>query len=86
MNDYDRDKFEKFVRGFHIGSPLDSYSLDGEIVYEDWNVQTAWRVWQESRKNVKVEFPSFDPFESESQWDAVWSCKYELRQVGVDIE
>lgn len=51
---YEREKFEKFVRNFHIGAILDSYAIGGEIVYEDWNVQTAWVVWQESRKQMEI--------------------------------
>lgn len=48
-----REQFEKFVKRLHIGCILDSYELEGDIVYEDWNVQTAWVVWEESREALE---------------------------------
>lgn len=50
----ERKLFESFVVGFHHGAKLTGYvhddpdypGLNGQFLYEDWDVQSAWAVWQ----------------------------------------
>lgn len=50
----ERELFESFVVGFHHGAKLTGYvhddpdypGLNGQFLYEDWDVQSAWAVWQ----------------------------------------
>ena len=50
----ERDSFEQFCAGFHRGSSLDGEihsdprypTLNGQWIYDDWNVQSAWATWQ----------------------------------------
>lgn len=62
----ERELFEAFVVNFHHGAKLTGYvhddpdypGLNGQFLYEDWDVQSAWAVWQkcaQSRaKSVEV--------------------------------
>lgn len=50
----ERELFEAFVVNFHRGAKLAGYlhddpdypGLNGQFLYEDWDVQSAWAVWQ----------------------------------------
>ena len=50
----ERELFEVFVVDFHHGAKLTGYvhddpdypGLNGQFLYEDWDVQSAWAVWQ----------------------------------------
>lgn len=50
----ERELFEAFVVNFHHGAKLTGYVhddpdypvLNGQFLYEDWDVQSAWAVWQ----------------------------------------
>ena len=52
--DGERGAFEAFVVGFHRGCDLeggihddpDYPALNRQWIYEDWDVQSAWAVWQ----------------------------------------
>lgn len=59
----ERELFESFVVGFHHGAKLTGYvhddpdypGLNGQFLYEDWDVQSAWAVWQKcAQSRVKA--------------------------------
>jgi hypothetical protein len=61
-----RAKFEAWVINFHRGSSLDCEihsderypSLNGQWIYDDWNIQSAWAAYNAALDSLVIELPS----------------------------
>lgn len=69
-----REVFETFVVDFHRGASLycerhsdpEYPDLNGQLIYEDWNVQFAWAVFNAALDAVEIELPGIYEYHSTS--------------------
>lgn len=60
-----RAKFEAWVIDFHRGSSLDGEihsderypSLNGQWIYDDWHIQSAWAAYSAALDSLVIELP-----------------------------
>ncbi len=63
-----RELFEVFVVDFHRGAPLycerhsdpEYPALNGQLIYEDWNVQSAWAVFNAALDAVEIDLSALN--------------------------
>lgn len=75
-----REVFEAFVVDFHRGASLycerhsdpEYPDLNGQLIYEDWNVQSAWAVFNAALDAVEISHPGKFPA-ADSDGSIVWN-------------
>ncbi len=81
-----RAKFEAWVINFHRGSSLDGEihsderypSLNGQWIYDDWDIHSAWAAYNAALDSLVIELPKSCAYESLDSSMVFVQLTYEL--------
>lgn len=90
-----REAFENFVVEFHRGASLDCERhndpecphLNGQLIYEDWNVQSAWAAWNAALDSLEIELPTArDVSHDEKAVRTIEDCRAAIEACGLKVK